>query len=101
MNPIAEEIIEAFDEYDVHYRVQEAETGTHILAEVLVDYTAFTVIIMAENESGEVSMRVPYYVRHLKKDGSCVHSEVHENERQVPFLQIYRESVGGFGHAGI
>lgn len=68
MYPAAEEIIEQFEERDIRFRVQELEESTRISADVLVDYTSFTVVFISDNEENDISVRVPHFVRFLEKD---------------------------------
>ncbi len=68
MFPAAEEIAEYFDNEDLHYRVQETESSTRICADVVVDYAAFTVLFISDNEASDVYVRIPHFVRFKKKD---------------------------------
>lgn len=68
MYPAAEEIIERFEEKDIRFRVQEVEETTRISADVIVDYTSFTVVFITDDEENDVSVRVPHFVRFLEKD---------------------------------
>lgn len=63
-----EEITERFTERDIRFRLQNNEEQTRIFADVLVDYTTFTVVFIVEGESSDVSVRIPHYVRFLEKE---------------------------------
>lgn len=64
----AEEIIEFFDEKEVRYRVQEQEEETRIIADVVVDYAAFSVVFLITSEENDVSVRVPHFVRFKEQE---------------------------------
>lgn len=68
MFPAAEEIMERFEEKDIRFRVQESEESTRIIADVIVDYTSFSVVYIADSDDNDVAVRVPHYVRFLEKD---------------------------------
>lgn len=72
MFPAAEEIVERFEEKDIRFRVQEYEDSTRIFADVLVDYTSFSVVFIVESEDNDVAVRVPHFVRFLEKDHGAV-----------------------------
>lgn len=88
MNPAAEEIIERFEEKDIRFRVQELEEGARIIADVIVDYTSFSVVYITEEEGNDIAVRVPHFVRFLEKeyaDMLRVTNEMNEKYRFCKF----------------
>ena len=63
MFPATEEIAEFFEEKDVHFSISETEESSRVVASVVVDYAAFTVYFISSDETNDVSVRVPHYVR--------------------------------------
>ena len=63
MYPAIEEIADYFNENDVHFNIQENDETNRIVASVIVDYTAFTVYFISSDDSYDVSVRVPHFVR--------------------------------------
>lgn len=63
MFPATEEIADFFSEKDVHFSVQENDESSRIVASAVVDYTSFTAYFISSDDSNDVSVRVPHYVR--------------------------------------
>lgn len=68
MYPAIEEIMEVFNEKDVHFQVQENDDSNRIIASVVVDYTSFTVYFISSDETNDISVRVPHFVRFKEKE---------------------------------
>ena len=68
MYPAIEEIVEVFNEKDVHFSVQENDDNNRVIASVVVDYTSFTVYFISSDETNDISVRVPHFVRFKEKE---------------------------------
>lgn len=63
-----EEIIEYFDEKEIHYRIQEREDETRLVADAVVDYAAFSVAYICTGEECDISIRIMHFVRFKEQD---------------------------------
>ncbi len=68
MYPAIEEIVQAFEDESLIFRVQEDEDSARLIANASVDYTAFTVYFMVSGETNDVAVRVQHFVRFKEKD---------------------------------
>lgn len=95
MFPAAEEIIARFEEKDIRFRVQESEEATRIIADVIVDYTAFSVVYISDNDDNDVAVRVPHFVRFLDKERADVLRVSNEMNGKYRFCKFsLNDSVG-------
>lgn len=63
-----EEIAEYFNEKEIVYTVQESESTSRVVASVVVDYASFTVYFISSDDSNDVSVRIPHFVRFKEQD---------------------------------
>lgn len=63
MYPVIEDIAEYFTEKQIVFHIQENENSSRIAAAVVVDYTTFTIYFIANDDSNDISVRVPHFVR--------------------------------------
>ncbi len=68
MYPAIEEMVQAFEEDSLIFRVQEDEDTARLSANAIVDYTSFTVHFLVSDDANDVSVRVPHFVRFKEKD---------------------------------
>lgn len=95
MFPAAEEIIERFEEKNIRFRVQESEESTRIIADVIVDYTSFSVVYITDSDDNDVAVRVPHYVRFLEKNRAEVLRVCNEMNVKYRFCKFsLNDSVG-------
>ena len=57
------EIADKFTEKEIVFRVMESEDSCRIIAEAIVDYAAFSVHFISSDDSNDVSVRIPHFVR--------------------------------------
>ena len=57
------EIADKFTEEKIIFRVVESEDNCRIIADAIVDYAAFAVHFISSDDSNDVSVRIPHYVR--------------------------------------
>ena len=88
MYPAIEEIMEVFNEKDVHFQVQENDDSNRIIASVVVDYTSFTVYFISSDETNDISVRVPHFVRfkeNNRRDMLRIANRMNDKYRFVKF----------------
>jgi len=91
MYPAIEEMIQAFEEDDLIFRVQEDEESSRLTANAIVDYTSFTVHFLSTDDKNDVSVRVPHFVRFKEKDVTemlRVANEMNNRYRYAKFVVV-------------
>lgn len=68
MLPATEEIADFFSEKEIHFSVQENDDSSRITASAVVDYTTFTAYFISNDDTNDVSVRVPHFVRYKAKN---------------------------------
>ncbi|MBR6108044.1 MAG: YbjN domain-containing protein [Oscillospiraceae bacterium] len=58
-----EEIAAAFDEANLKYRLEETESGSRLGANVEVNYTAFCIWFISDDDDSDVAVRIPNFTR--------------------------------------
>ncbi len=64
----SEEIMQKFEELDIRFRTRETEHLSQVGTDVQVSYAVFCIWFISSDDSSDVSVRVPNFVRYQTED---------------------------------
>ncbi len=82
------EIADKFTEENIIFRVMESEENCRIIADAIVDYAALSVHFISSDDSNDVSVRIPHFVRFKDKERRDVLRVANEMNNKFRFCKF-------------